>query len=66
MAHWQYDENTPLSAHTVSLIQGERNAEGFNELIRGIKITRHVTKRKGKWKSGRCMGRYLESCIEKW
>jgi len=47
--------------HSFSLTKGEeRNAEEFNELIRGTKITRHVTKRKGKWKSERCMDRYLE------
>jgi hypothetical protein len=60
MVHSQYDENTPVNDHSFSLTKEERNAEEFNDLIRGTKITRHVTKRKGKWKSERCMGRYLE------
>jgi hypothetical protein len=41
-------------------MKGGKNAEEFNELMQSIKITRYVTKRKGKWKSERCMGRYLE------
>jgi hypothetical protein len=49
-----------VNDHRFSLTQGGGNAEEFNELIRGPKITRHVTRRKGKWKSERCMGRYLE------
>jgi len=50
-----------VNDHSFSLTKvEERNAEEFNELIRGTKITRRVTKRKGKWKSERCMGRYLD------
>jgi hypothetical protein len=49
-----------VNDHRFSLTKGEGNAEEFNELIRGTKITRHVTRQKGKRKSERCIGRYLE------